>query len=148
MWIAERGKDAFSDNYFPGVFEGMYWAIVTASTVGYGDKAPMKWAGRVLAMVVIIAALPMFALFTAEVASSFALQEIRGYIEGPDDLHRHRVGVVEGTTSAEYVANMGIKVRYYKNIETAYEDLQDRYIEAVVYDAPNLNYYARPQGPR
>ena len=50
---------AVDDRYGPGVFEGIYWAVVTASTVGYGDKAPVRPLGRVLAMLVIIISLPM-----------------------------------------------------------------------------------------
>ncbi|WP_100332097.1 potassium channel family protein [Bacillus xiapuensis] len=33
---------------FPTIFEGIWWAVVTASTVGFGDYAPKTVAGRVL----------------------------------------------------------------------------------------------------
>ncbi|KKB34957.1 potassium channel family protein [Bacillus thermotolerans] len=33
---------------FPTIFEGIWWAAVTASTVGFGDYAPVTTAGRVL----------------------------------------------------------------------------------------------------
>ena len=146
MWLAERGKEAFNDNYFPGVFEGMYWAIVTASTVGYGDKAPAKWAGRALACLVIVISLPLFALFTAEIASSFAIQQFRYQIQGPEDLVRHRVGVVEGTTSADFISGLNIRVIYFDQIDHAFGALENGALEAIVYDAPILKYYASKQG--
>ena len=142
IWLAERGKEAFNDNYFPGVFEGMYWAIVTASTVGYGDKAPAKWAGRLLAGLVIIISLPMFALFTAEIASTFTLQEIRSNISGPEDLGRMNTGVVAGTTSAQFVASIGGRFKEYTKDSDAYAALEAGEVDAVVYEAPNLQYYA------
>ncbi|KIY23915.1 MULTISPECIES: potassium channel family protein [Mesobacillus] len=41
-------------NRFPTVFDGVWWAIVTASTVGYGDFYPVSAAGRVTAMILLL----------------------------------------------------------------------------------------------
>lgn len=146
IWFAERGADAFSDNYFPGVFEGMYWAIVTASTVGYGDKAPVKWLGRALAGFVIVVSLPLFAIFTAEIASSFAVQELRGKINGPRELGRVRVATISGSTSAEYAVSANLDAKYLANMSEAIAALEAGSVDAVVYDAPSLAYYAKHGG--
>ncbi|OCA81417.1 potassium channel family protein [Pseudobacillus wudalianchiensis] len=42
-------------NTFPTVFEGIWWAVVTASTVGFGDFAPKTTAGRLLGIGLIFA---------------------------------------------------------------------------------------------
>lgn len=147
IWLAERGKDAFSDRYFPGVIEGLYWAVVTASTVGYGDKAPVKWAGRFLAMLVIVVALPLFALFTAQLTSIFTVDKIQQARLGSlEDLHGGRVGVVAGTTSATLMARMGLRLRSFKDSAQLYAALEGGEVDAVVYDAPSLHYYASTQG--
>jgi polar amino acid transport system substrate-binding protein len=146
MWFAERGKDAFNDRYFPGVFEGMYWAIVTASTVGYGDKAPVKWSGRLLAGLTIIVALPLFAIFTAAITSSFTVKKLQSSITGPSDLHGKRVGVIRGTSSAEYITNYQPRRVFFAKIDRAADALVRKQIDAVVYDAPNLDYYAKNRG--
>ncbi len=146
VWWAERGRDAFNDKYMPGVFEGMYWAIVTASTVGYGDKAPVRWPGRLVASLVIVIALPLFALFTAELASTIVVAEIQSRIDGPEDLTGKRVGVVRGTASAEWAASRGLGLYQWDRAEEVYAALEEGMIDAVVYDAPNLQYYAQNQG--
>ncbi|MCG8423803.1 MAG: transporter substrate-binding domain-containing protein [Proteobacteria bacterium] len=146
MWLAERGRDAFHDKYVPGVFEGMYWAIVTASTVGYGDKAPVRWPGRIVAMLAIIVALPMFALFTAELASTITVAEFESRIRGPQDLARHRVGVVRGTASATWSANQGLLIYQWDGVDEVYQALDQGVVDAIVYDAPNLQYYAQNRG--
>ncbi len=50
IWLVERhcdrGQGSFDKRYIHGVMEGMYWAIVTASTVGYGHKVAKSWTGR------------------------------------------------------------------------------------------------------
>lgn len=55
---------------FPTVFEGIWWAIVTASTVGYGDYAPASTVGRLLAFVVIMFGIGVVSFFVTTLASS------------------------------------------------------------------------------
>ncbi|HFU74517.1 MAG TPA: potassium transporter TrkA [Helicobacteraceae bacterium] len=61
------------------LFEAFYWAIVTISTVGYGDITPVSDVGRVVAMGVIIAGLMVIAFSTSLVVSAFTekLDEVR-----------------------------------------------------------------------
>ncbi len=51
---------------------GVWWAIVTVSTVGYGDVVPETALGRVLATVLIFLGISFIALFTGAVASRVA----------------------------------------------------------------------------
>lgn len=45
VWLAERSRNAehFPRGYGSGVLNGMWFALVTLSTVGYGDRAPATW---------------------------------------------------------------------------------------------------------
>ena len=146
VWVAERGRDAFNDKYGPGVLEGMYWAVVTASTVGYGDKAPVRWTGRLLACLVIVISLPMFGIFTAELASAFTVYELASNIRGPEELRSRSVGVLRGTTSAETVSELRLATVQFGSVEALYGGLLDRTVQAVVYDDPALRYYAETDG--
>ena len=147
MWWAERGRESFSDKYAQGVSEGMYWALVTASTVGYGDKVPSKQKGRLLAMVVIVFSLPLFALFTAELTSAMTLQEIQSSpIRSPRDLLHHRVGVIRTTEGATWGRRRDLELRQYEDIKDAYQGLLNREVDALVYDAPTLLYLSQNEG--
>jgi Ion channel len=45
---------------------GLYWALTTATTVGYGDVAPHGGAARLVAVVVMLTAIPLLgAVFSA-----------------------------------------------------------------------------------
>jgi ABC-type amino acid transport substrate-binding protein len=114
--------------------------------VGYGDKAPVRWTGRFLAGLVIIVALPLFALFTAELASTFTLHEIDSRIRGPNDLVGRSVGVVRGTTSVRAGVEAGARVIQYETATEAYAALHERLVEAVVYDVPSLRYQSQQPG--
>jgi voltage-gated potassium channel len=62
-----------------GFFEGIYWALVTLSTVGYGDITPHTLEGRLVTMVLIISGLGVLSFFTSIIVSAFQekLGEVR-----------------------------------------------------------------------
>ncbi len=53
---------------FHTAFEGAWWSLVTMSTVGYGDLYPTTFAGRIIAVLVILSGITMFAMATAVVS--------------------------------------------------------------------------------
>ncbi len=55
----------------------LYWAITTASTVGYGDVTPITAWGRVVAVGVMLTAIPLLGLLFANAASAAAEARIR-----------------------------------------------------------------------
>lgn len=54
-----------------GIFQGVWWAITTVTTVGYGDLYPQSMWGRILAVVVMIIGIGFVAILTANIASYF-----------------------------------------------------------------------------
>ena len=56
---------------------GLYWGITTATTVGYGDVTPHNAAGRVVASVVMLTAIPMLASVFALVTGAAAAAGVR-----------------------------------------------------------------------
>jgi voltage-gated potassium channel len=57
------------------VGDGIWWAIVTATTVGYGDISPATTEGRIIAVVLMLLGIGVIGAFTATVASFFVAQE-------------------------------------------------------------------------
>jgi voltage-gated potassium channel len=56
---------------FGSIPRSLWWAVVTLTTVGYGDAYPVTWLGRVLAGIIAIAGVTVIALPTGLFASSF-----------------------------------------------------------------------------
>ena len=42
-------------------WDGLYWAVTTATTVGYGDIVPHGWLAHLVAIVVMLTVIPLFA---------------------------------------------------------------------------------------
>lgn len=55
--------------------DAAWWAIVTATTVGYGDISPVTTEGRVIAVVLMLLGIGVIGAFTATVASFFVTED-------------------------------------------------------------------------
>ncbi|MGI9643026.1 MAG: potassium channel family protein [Acidimicrobiia bacterium] len=53
------------------VWDGLWWSIVTTTTVGYGDMVPESAAGRVIAFLLMLAGIGIIGLLTANIAALF-----------------------------------------------------------------------------
>ena len=59
------------------VWDGIWWAVVTICTVGYGDKFPISNAGKIVALGLMISGIGLLSLVTATIASVFVEQKIK-----------------------------------------------------------------------
>jgi voltage-gated potassium channel len=72
-YLIERGTQP---QIFGSIPAALWWAIVTLTTTGYGDVTPLTPLGRILAGIVMISGILVFALWAGILATGFA-QEIR-----------------------------------------------------------------------
>jgi polar amino acid transport system substrate-binding protein len=147
VWFFERrnptGMLAHRE-YFPGIFEACWWAASTLAT--QADQMPRAALARVVAVIWMFASVVFIAFFTAAVTSSLTLQQLRGDINGPQDLPGKRVGSVKASTSLEYLRQHNVDVAEFAKVEEAYEALREGQLDAVVYDAPVLLHYVSREG--
>jgi ABC-type proline/glycine betaine transport system substrate-binding protein/ABC-type amino acid transport substrate-binding protein len=147
IWLLERRHNPqFSESYPQGLWQSIWWAVVTVTTVGYGDKTPKGTIGRLFALFWILAGYFVFAYFTASVSSTATVQKLHGTINGPEDLFGKRVATVQKSTAAEYLAAQGMQTIELENVEKGYRLLEIGKVDAVVYDAPVLQHYASKKG--
>lgn len=146
LWLAEGGSTAISGSYFPGIFEALWWAVVTVSTVGYGDITPVTWLGRAVGFLVILSGLAIFGLYVARVSSALTIKELKSDINNLSNLRGKRVATVAATTSVLVLRKAGVRLELVDNIEEAYKKLEKKEIDAVVFDAPVLLYYSNNEG--
>jgi len=57
--------------------DGLYWAVTTVTTVGYGDLSPQSDAGRAIAVVVMLTGIGFVALLTGAIAQRFLAPQIK-----------------------------------------------------------------------
>ncbi len=147
VWFVERKRNPdFPTSYVKGIWEGLWWAAATVTTVGYGDKTVVDKWGRILGIFWMFAGLFLIANFTAFVTAEVTVSRLETSISSIEDLPGKTVVTVSGTTSAEYLREQRIPFRGVETIEDAYDLLENEEAEAIVYDAPVLQYYAATSG--
>lgn len=65
-------ENAAQPDKFSSIFASMWWAVITLSTVGYGDICPVTNLGKILSGFISILGIGIFALPTAIISTGFA----------------------------------------------------------------------------
>jgi len=149
VWLfeARRNPGMFGGGTVRGVGHGIWWAIVTLTTVGYGDKAPKTFGGRMVALIWMFASIILIAGFTAAITASFTVGELRGKVRGLSDLPGVRVGSLAQTESFGFLAKRGIAVLPFENAQDGLQAIVDKKIDAFVFNESILKHLARTEFP-
>lgn len=141
IWLAERKENpAFSDK-LNGIIDGFWWSWVTMTTVGYGDKSPQSKNGKILATIWMLVAILIISGFTATISSELTTKRLQNNINNVHDLHKMKVGCVQGRNTSIYLDYKHIKSKEYVSFEKAFDALEKGEINALVDDGATLNYY-------
>jgi voltage-gated potassium channel len=71
VFIAGAAEATVDHGDFKTFWDGIWWAVVTVTTVGYGDLYPHTVAGRLIAMLLMLVGIGFIAVLTASIASIF-----------------------------------------------------------------------------
>src|SRR5579863_4313273 len=102
------GAGLFSLTQHVSIGVAMYWAITTATTVGYGDVLPHNTAGRIIASVVMLTTIPLVGAVFAMFAGASIVGRIRRFLDMEDSLPDKPYTAVYGShsTVAHVVAEL------------------------------------------
>ncbi|HEY5141929.1 MAG TPA: potassium channel family protein [Solirubrobacteraceae bacterium] len=83
VWgVAEHFIDAKT---FPTIWLGMWWALQTVTTVGYGDVVPEQAAGKIVATLLLLGGLAFISVVTASITTGFIARRERQQRESGED---------------------------------------------------------------
>ena len=74
MYFAENEHQP---DKFASIPDAIYWAVITLTTVGYGDVSPVTWVGKAISIVTAFMGVCTVAMLTGIVASAFSNQLAR-----------------------------------------------------------------------
>jgi polar amino acid transport system substrate-binding protein len=146
IWFVERRhNDDFPTSYGRGIIEAMWWSLATVAG-GDAEKKVEHPFGRLIAATWLVFGLFLVAYVTGTVTASLTVTELRGSINGLDDLGGKKVATVRGTVADTFLQQTGFDRVLFDDADAAIGAVRDRRADAVVFDSPVLRYYASHAG--
>ncbi len=147
LWIVERRSSRnFQKGYLKGLGEGLWGVALIVATGEHGDREAPRIAKRLIVFFMWLVGIVLIAQLTATVTSTQTVDRLNSKIRGPTDLAGKKIATVHGTVAADYLTEEGL---LYVDVATAEEGcdlLLEGEVQAMVFDAPTLQYLAAKRG--
>ena len=144
LWLAERkaSPEQFSSKPAKGIGSGMWLAIVTMSTTGYGDKAPVTLMGRIIAGTWMVVSIISATSMIAGIASVLTFSNFQSVdIKNIEQLNGKKVATISGSPSVTFLKEYNIRIKPTETLAEAIKMLNAEQVDAIVYDRPQLMHY-------
>ncbi|CAH0532487.1 hypothetical protein VST7929_00317 [Vibrio stylophorae] len=89
--MAERGVEGAN---ITGPIDALWWAIVTVSTVGYGDYYPVSLAGKVIAVVVIVGGVGIFGMISGLISATINAEDDSEQRQAIEAFHQQQAEIL------------------------------------------------------
>jgi polar amino acid transport system substrate-binding protein len=147
LWLIERRRnDDFPKSYRRAIGEGLWGTMLIIATGEHGDRNAPGVVKRVTVVLMWLLGVMLIAQLTATVTSSQTVQRLQSSIRGPDDLPGKTIASVPGTIAGDYLTRRGLPFASVSHGPDAIRMLTEGEVQAVVFDAPTLQYWAARQG--
>jgi len=145
MWFIERRVQAAersSESSVATLRDGLYWAVVTMTTVGYGDKTPKTTSGRIVAILWMLSSLVLISLLSTSLVSRLTADRVESRDNAVSiDLRGKKLAAVARSSGAEYLDELQLHYTKYKDLPEALDSLVSGQSNAVVNSVGALQYF-------
>jgi ABC-type amino acid transport substrate-binding protein len=147
LWLVERKHDrSFQKPYVRALGEGLWGTILIIATGEHGERDAANIWKRMLVPAMWLIGVVLIAQLTATVTSSQTVTQLQSNIQGPGDLPGKAIGTAAGTIAADYLTQRGLPFVDVKTAADGIRMLTEGELQAIVYDAPTLQYWAAKRG--
>lgn len=142
MWLVEKSKRApIHESAVASWRDGVYWAVVTMTTVGYGDMTPKTTRGRAIAMLWMLASVALVSILSTSLVSKMTAEQVSvGRPAAEADLVGKRLAAVAHSSGAEFLDQRRLHYAPFSDLPSALAALARGETDAVVNSIGALQY--------
>ncbi|MFZ9736714.1 MAG: transporter substrate-binding domain-containing protein [Prochlorotrichaceae cyanobacterium] len=143
IWLTERGRNPdFPDNILSGIGQGIWFAVVTLGTFGYGDVTPRSVTGRFLASIWMA-----FSFFVLGDFISSLTAARQAHVEGATlaTLTGKTLGATANTSAYYFLLHKPIRLESFNTFADAVHALRNDQVVGIVGDYPTARYLVSQQ---
>lgn len=146
LWLLDTwfNEEQFPRTFFRGSWEGFWWAFVSMTTVGYGDRSPRSILGRTFAVVWILVGVCICSIFTATLTTSLTAISL----DTKKSLPGTKVGVLKQSIEMALGMQHQADLKLYNSVEDMRNALDQEEIEGVLLDNYQISHYTETLFPR
>lgn len=145
-WFERRAQPYFDRPASEAWFPSFWWALNVVVNGGFEERMPRTPVGRVFGVILVFSSLFIVSVFVAKITSVMTVEAITGSVNSVNDLYGKHVGTIEGSTAAGFLERREIDFAAYDGLEPLLRGFEQAEVDAVVFDAPVLSYYATHEG--
>jgi len=147
LWIVERQTSKhFQKGYLKGMGEGLWGVALIVATGEHGDREAPRVVKRLIVFFMWLVGIVLVAQLTAAVTSTQTVDRLNSKIRGPTDLAGKKIATVGGTAAADYLTEQGLLFVNVASAEEGCDLVVQGDVQAMVFDAPTLQYLAAKRG--
>ncbi len=144
LWLIERRRRKLPGSYLAAIGEELWGAMLVIATLNVDRDAP--GIKRVTILLMWLVGVVLIAQLTATVTSTQTIARMQSMIRGPEDLPGKTIASVPGTVAGDYLAGRGLPFTPVTYGPDGIRMLVRGQVQAVVFDAATLQYWAAKQG--
>jgi polar amino acid transport system substrate-binding protein len=138
IWLIERPHNPyFKHGPVAGIGQGVWFALATLGTFGYGDVTPTKAWSRTIAVVWMGASFFILADFITSMSTAY---RANSPVRGLEDVYNRPVAVIIGSTAADLLRGKPVTLVELTTYEEIFAGLAERDFAAAVIDYPTAKY--------
>lgn len=147
MWVFERKSQPYFEREAPeAIFPSFWWALNLVVNGGFEERVPRTFFGRIFAVMLVVSSLFIVSIFVAKITAVLTVDALAGSVNSVNDLYGKQIATISGSTSAAFLEERDIDFSGYPDLDSLLIGFEAGEVDAVVFDAPILAYYANTAG--
>jgi len=138
-WIERRkNPEQFGGSWMESLGQSLWWSVTTMTTVGYGDRVPKSFIGRLIGVMWTLLAFVLMTVLAGVIASELTISRFLPMFRSIDQVRSLVCGVVSDAAAETVARERGLNLQAFPDIETMLASLENRKVDAAVVDTASM----------